>query len=394
MQNKRKLLIALLLVVCLVAAGVFFFGGTSSAEEIIVTEIESFGNLVLSITGEDFLDLGYAYGDIVTVTINGTDYTMPVGSNYADVDNGNMLCRVYINEEASENQVILAINMGNFAGTIGLAEKTVIDEDPGYRWDYAGGIETPVVVSFAMQEQGGYLEEYNTRNLIRSYDRADFPHLTDAEFANFRPIATTGVGEGILYRSSSPINTKLNRNTCADAAAEAAGIRTVINLADSQKQMEEHDGWSGSYYSTCNIIPLNLDLDFAAADFQAGLADGLRFLAENEGPYLVHCTEGKDRAGFTSAILECLMGASAEEVIADYMVTYYNYFGVEPGSAQYTYLLETYIVASLATAFGIEDIRADGVDLAAEAAEYLVEKLGLTEAEVAQVRANLAVTAA
>ena len=150
MQNKRTLLIALLLVVCLVAAGVFFFGGASSAEEIVVTEIESFGNLVLSITGEDFLDLGYAYGDIVTVTVNGTAYTMPVGSNYADVDNGSMLCRVYINEEKSENQVILAINMGNFAGTTGLAEKTVIDEEPGYRWDYAGGIETPVVVSFAM----------------------------------------------------------------------------------------------------------------------------------------------------------------------------------------------------------------------------------------------------
>lgn len=393
MHKKRSIVIALLLVVCLVAAGVFFLSGTGT-EEITVAEIHKYGNLILSVSGEDFLDLGYAYGDIVTVTVNGTDYTMPVGSAYSDVDNGEMVCRVYINAEEKANHVILAINMGDFASAAGLAVKTTIDEEPGYRWDYADGVETPVSVSFSMQEQGGYLEEYNTRNLIRSYDRADYPHLTDAEYANFRPVTTTGMGAGMLYRSSSPVNPKLSRNAYADAAAEAAGIKTVINLADSRKEIESYDGWADTYYSTCDIVPLNLGLDFAAADFQSGFADGLRFLAEHEGPYLIHCTEGKDRAGFVSAVLECLMGASADEVMADYMVTYYNYFGVEPGTEQYTHILETNIVATLAAAFEIEDIRADGVDLAAEAAEYLIETLGLTEAEVAQVRANLAGTAA
>ena len=77
----------------------------------------------------------------------------------------------------------------------------------------------------------------------------------------------------------------------------------------------------------------------------------------------------------------------------DYMRSYYNYFGVEPGTEQYDHILETNIIASLAAAFDIEDIRADGVDLAAEAAEYLVETLGLTEAEVAQIRENLSVSA-
>lgn len=225
--------------------------------------------------------------------------------------------------------------------------------------------------------------------LVRTYDRADYPHLTDAEYANFRPITTTGMGEDILYRSSSPVNPKLSRNPYADAAVKTADIRTILNLADSRKEIESYDGWADTYYISCDIVPLNLGLDFAAEAFETGLADGLRFLASHEGPYLLHCTEGKDRAGFASAVLECLMGASAQEVMNDYMVSYYNYFGVEPGTEQYTYILETNIVASLATAFDIEDIRADGVDLAAEAAEYLVEKLGLTEAEVAQIRTNL-----
>ena len=40
-------------------------------------------------------------------------------------------------------------------------------------------------------------------------NREDYPELTDEQFANFRNIATTGMGAGILYRSSSPINPEL-----------------------------------------------------------------------------------------------------------------------------------------------------------------------------------------
>ena len=46
-------------------------------------------------------------------------------------------------------------------------------------------------------------------------------------------ISTTGIGYGTLYRSSSPVNPEISRNAYADAAIEAAGIKTVVNLADS-----------------------------------------------------------------------------------------------------------------------------------------------------------------
>ena len=52
---------------------------------------------------------------------------------------------------------------------------------------------------------------------------------------------------------------------------------------------------------------------------RTGFAEGLRFFIANDGPYLIHCNEGQDRTGFSVAILECLMGASEEEVVADYM---------------------------------------------------------------------------
>lgn len=73
----------------------------------------------------------------------------------------------------------------------------------------------------------------------------------------------------------------------------------------------------------------------------------------------MHCTEGKDRAGFVSALLECYMGAAYDEVVADYMVTYYNYYGVtkEAEPAKYDAILRSNIVKTLQTAFGVEDLK-------------------------------------
>ena len=90
-----------------------------------------------------------------------------------------------------------------------------------------------------------------------------------------------------------------------------------MNLADSDALIESYiaaDGFNSPYYQSLfeagKVKALNLGVDFTAADFKSGLAEGLRFLSEHEGPYLVHCNEGKDRAGFASALLECLMGAT------------------------------------------------------------------------------------
>jgi protein tyrosine/serine phosphatase len=150
--------------------------------------------------------------------------------------------------------------------------------------------------------------------------------------------------------------------------------------------MRGHEGFSDTYYSTQEIIPLNLGLDFTTEEFRNGLAEGLRFIAAHEGPYLVHCTEGKDRAAFASAVLECLMGASADEVIADYMLTFFNYYGVQPGTEQYDVIARKNICKSLETAFGVTDIRE--ADLRTEAETYLLE-IGLSADEIAQVRARL-----
>ena len=376
------LLAALLLLAVLIGAFAETTDATAATLETAVADIQKYGNLELELSATGLLGQGYDYGDIVTVTVNGQALDMPLGSNYSDVDSGSPICRAAVDE--TQDKIIVAINMGDFASTYGIAEKAAIEEEPGYRWDYL--VETPVAVSIAMKEKGGYADEYMIHQLVRSNERADYPDLTDEQYANFRNIATTGMGEGVLYRSSSPVNPEINRNAEADEALNNAGIQTVLNLADSDAAMRGYEGFSNSYYSQRDVIALNLGVDFSADAFKEGLAQGLEFLAAHEGPYLVHCNEGKDRAGYVSALLECLMGASADEVVADYMVTYANYYGVQPGDERYDAIVRSNIAKSLAAAFGVEDIYA--ADLAACAEEYL-RGIGLSDETIDRVKARL-----
>ena len=355
MRMKRRLS-------ALLAALLLFAQMCTFAEGALpVAEVSKYGNLVLDISGEEFFELGYDYGDIISVEISRERWIMPVGSSYSDVEAGEAVCRV----ESMEEAVVLAINMGNLA------------EEAGVSGD------APGAVSICPEEAAGYRDEWLLRQLTRTNERGDYARLSDAAFANFRAVDTSGMGEGMLYRSSSPVNPELGRSGYAVAAMEAAGVRTVINLADAEI---DYPGWEDSYYAGCAVICLNLGIDPAGAGFREGVAAGLRFMIANDGPYLVHCTEGKDRAGFVSALLECLMGAPAGEVVSDYMESYFNYYGVAPGSEQYEAVAEANILPILAKAFGVEDIFA--CDLAAEAREYLAEA-GLSPEEIDNLVAKL-----
>ena len=346
-----------------------------------IYEIAKYGNLVLYMYGSDLYDKGFEHGDILEIAVGEKKWDVPLCTNYSDVDNGEAVLRA----TGATDGVVLAISMGDFATSAGIAQKTAIDEEPGYRWEYL--MESPVQITITMKEEDGYREQWLIRQLVRTNERADYAHLSDEAFANFRVIETTGMGKGVLYRSSSPINPELGRNTYADQAAEKAGIITVVNLADPSNTYE---GTENSYYSTCQVIYVNLGNDFLSEATLNGLAEGMRFIIDNNGPYLIHCKEGKDRAGFVSALLECLMGASLEEIIDDYMVTYYNYYGVEAGSEKYNAIVRNNLIKVLETTFKVDDVYK--ADLAAEAEAFLTEDAGLTADEVAALKGKLTIT--
>ena len=343
-----------------------------------IYEIAKHGNLILYMYGSDLFDKGFEHGDIVEIAIGDNTWNVPLCTSYSDVDNGMPVLRA----SGATDGVVLALNMGDFATTAGIAHKTAIQEAPGYRWDYL--MESPVEITISMKEEGGYREEWLIRQLVRTNERTDYPHLSDEAFANFRVIETTGMGKGVLYRSSSPINPAYGRNTYADKAAENVGIITVINLADPSNNYESTEN---TYYSTCQVTYVNLGMDFLSEATLSGIATGMRFIIQNDGPYLIHCNEGKDRAGFVSALLECLMGATMKEVIDDYMVTYYNYYGVLEGTEKYNAVVNNNLIKVLNTTFKVSDVYK--ADLAAEAEAFLMEDAGLTAEEVATLKAKL-----
>lgn len=346
-----------------------------------IHEIAKHGNLILYIYGSDLFDKGFEHGDVVEIAIGEKKWEVPLCTSYSDVDNGEFVLRA----TGATDGVVLAINMGDFATTAGIAKKTATQEEPGYRWDYL--IESPVQITITMKEEGGYREEWLIRQLVRTNERNDYSHLSDEAFANFRVIGTTGMGKSVLYRSSSPINPELGRNTYADKAAKDAGIITVVNLADNSNTYE---GTENSYYSSCHVTYVNLGMDFLSEATLNGIAEGMRFIINNDGPYLIHCNEGKDRAGFVSALLECLMGATFDEVIDDYMLTYYNYYGVEEGSEKYNAVVNNNLIKVLNTTFKVDDVYK--ADLAAEAEAFLMEDAALTADEVAALKGKLRIT--
>lgn len=345
-------------------------------------QISKYGNVKLVsdgrlMTQEDFADAGIEYGDIVTVSFLDQQMDIPVVENYSEVGTGDNLLRV------DEKETELAINMGDFASEY-IADKSTF-EDQTFAWTYKKGI-SDVTFRFEMKEKGGLYEAYGHESLTYSDERSDYPDLSDEQFANFRAVSTTGMGKDILYRTATPIDPVHNRNTYADAACKRYGIKTIMNLSNSEEEAKSFPGYDKTYYSTADHIALNMGVNFDSDDFREKLAEGLKYFAEHKGPYAVHCTEGKDRAGTVSALLECLMGATYEEVVGDYMVSYYNYYGITSDDDRYETIVSENIDAVLRTMYKTDDL--SGADLAAEAEEYCRE-IGLTDDEIAALKTNL-----
>ena len=328
---------------------------------VAIRDIRKHGNVILDTDFDAMNAHGMEIGDIITATVGEKSFCLPIGTAHSDVDSGSMLCRF----DTEDNEVSLAINMGSFASEAGIGEKVSIEEEPGYRWDVAIG-----EVTLSLKEKQGYRAEYDARNLTRTNERADYPALTDEEFSNFRAVAATGIREDWLYRSSTPIEPALGRNEYAMAAMEKAGIRAVINLDDSVDEMKSYPAYPGSWYSRCAVVNPEMTYDFGTGEFAGKVKQSVLFLLENDGPFLIHCKEGKDRTGILCAILECFAGASAEEVTGDYMLTYANFYGILPGDGAYDVILSNNLVKTLCGLYGIDSL--DGTDLQKEAADYLL----------------------
>ncbi len=120
----------------------------------------------------------------------------------------------------------------------------------------------------------------------------------------------------------------------------------------------------------------------AADEDKVKFAECFRYIIANpDGKFLVHCREGKERSGMFIAITECLMGASFDEIAADYMTSYRNYYGLKESDPAYRIILNGNLKKSLTDLFGADVQEAD---LVKEAEEYLSD-IGLSFEETVQL---------
>ncbi len=327
-----------------------------------VAVVDKYGNLTLEISEETLLGAGYEVGDVVTITVGDLSYESPIGTAYSDVDKGNHVVRL------TKGYVILAINYGNLAKASGAV------------------VHAPVTI--ALSDKGGYLQEFELRHLVRTDVRADYS--SDAVFANFRMVSYGAIAEGMLYRSANPVLDDERAPYVANLA-ELVGIQTVINLADDKESLHANLD-DAPYYKALveagSVIALNMGVTFTDADFVTKLREGLAFMADHKGPYLVHCNEGKDRAGFVSALLSAIMGATVEEVVEDYMISYENYYGVEKGTERYD-LISKIIVNLFSDINDGKPVTDKTIRKVAES--YLLNQVKLTPTQLGMIKDNLSV---
>ena len=347
----------------------------------IIHETE-FGGVYIKSTIDDFNKLGFVYGDSVNVEFsNGFKLEdVPYYNGYY-VDAGQPLLIAY----PGYDYIKAAVNYGDdLWETAGLQQKN----DQKLNLWMQSKLEEHDTASVYLNERGKYADIQAARD-IHYYDERE-RYTTDEEFANFRSIHMGRIAENRLYRSASPCDNQHNRAPYVDRLIEQAGVNGIMNLSDSHLKIRgymEKDNFDSPYflslYQNDQVIPLALNMNYLSEEFAVTAAQGLKELAKLEPPYLIHCTEGKDRTGFICMLVEALAGADYQQIADDYMVTYDNYYGITADSEpdKYQTILEKNLDAMIRSIVGDESINITNTDLSVYAKNYLL-KAGMSEEEI------------
>ena len=333
-------------------------------------ELEFGGSYILC-TIDDFNALGFEYGDSVTVTFS-NGYVMddiPYYNGYYTQIGEPLLIAYH-----GDPYIKAAINNGDDLYTVANLTET----------------DTATVTLF---ERAKYLPIQDARNI--SYEDIREHFGSDEIFANFRAVKAGDIKENTLYRSASPCDNQHCRAPYTDGLIMKAKVNFILDLADTDARIQAYladEDFSSPYFLTLyergDVKPIALNMNFASDGFKEKLADGLTAMAGSEGPYLVHCTEGKDRTGFVCLLLEALCGATYEEIVDDYMITYDNYYGINENEQRerYDVTIEAVLDPMIECVAGADDFRT--CDLS-ERAEAFLAAAGMSEETISLLKDRL-----
>ncbi|UVE94131.1 tyrosine-protein phosphatase [Dietzia sp. B32] len=239
---------------------------------------------------------------------------------------------------------------------------------------------------------------------------------------NFRDVAGPGyalrpsgsMARGVVYRS-----TTLAVGDEDLAVLERLGVSTVVDLRTGA-EIDKHPDVvpAGAEYVPVDVLGGHTSAATLTASGLGGAEEARREMAStyerfvvgdherrafgravhavavSSGPAIVHCTAGKDRTGWISALLQLLAGVREEDVVADYLLT-------REMSADFVSSVRTYVQAempdkleAIEVLIGVEEanLRLSLDALAREfgdARRYLVEGAGMDDAAVDELSARL-----
>ncbi|PTR26609.1 protein-tyrosine phosphatase [Rhodococcus sp. OK519] len=196
------------------------------------------------------------------------------------------------------------------------------------------------------------------------------------------------VRTGLVFRSDA-----LDRVTPADLATlERLRVREVDDLRTVLERTALPDRVpAGATYNVDDVLggsPLTTLVDLPAAyrDFVFGPSANTGFAAvfkdvrditHSGGSVLYHCSAGKDRTGWTTAVLLTLLGVDRATVNADYLLS--NYYR----NTSETDPIDGVSLSLLDTSFRAADERYGSFD------GYVRWGLGLTDQDVAAIKATM-----
>jgi protein-tyrosine phosphatase len=159
-------------------------------------------------------------------------------------------------------------------------------------------------------------------------------HVTNLRDLGGIPVATGEVACGTLYRGA-PLK-GLGPEGCAEVAE--LGLKTVIDLRTESER--EASPSSSCVQAQALLAPLPIPYGLGPRDYLEDLnttesiAVVFHTLADPKAyPVYFHCTYGRDRTGVLGALLLLALGATAEDVMTDYMLSKSS-VGAYPDSLQ------------------------------------------------------------
>ena len=365
----RKAIISVLLVLCICVVPTACSAKKTEVKSLAVLHEPEFGGVYIKITIDEFNSRGFEYGDSVDVAFS-NGYVLkdiPYYNGYY-VDSGEPLLIAY----PGYDYIKAAVNYGDDL------------------W-VTSGIKDTDTATVTLAEHGKYKNVQEARDISYSDERSKY--TTDEEFANFRCVTVGNIKDDVFYRSASPCDNQHNRAPYVDDLIEKANVSRILDLADSESKIEGYisaEGFDSPYflslYKNGKVIPLAMSMNYNADDFKAKIAAGFTALAQDSGSFLVHCTEGKDRTGFMCMLLEALAGASYQEIVDDYMITYDNYYKITEKSdkTKYDTILEKNLVAMIKVVVGDSSVDITKADLSVYAKNFLIGT-GMKEADISEL---------